>query len=97
MADIMGEMVEKLLRNKDSSTSKSYFIGLERGRIWASSDADYFEMKEWSKAKIEEFDDLTLPHAEEMHYKVLGSESELEWQSYLKGWIDGVREIAESY
>lgn len=97
MAEIMDEMIESLLRNKDGSESKSYLIGLERGRIWASGDADYFEMREWSEVKAEDFDDLILPHKEEMHFKVLGAETPLEWEAYLKGWIDGVREIAEMY
>ncbi|MBU0532866.1 hypothetical protein KKB44_05230 [Candidatus Micrarchaeota archaeon] len=97
MSDIMTEMVERLARNRDASESKSYFIGLERGRIWASDDADYFEMREWSELEAENFDDLELPPREELHFKVLGAETELEWNAYLKGWLDGVREIVETY
>jgi hypothetical protein len=97
MADIMHEMVEKLLRNSEASESKSYLIGLERGRIWASSDADYFEMRQWSELQVDELDEVVLPPREEMHFKVLGSESTLEWDSYVKGWLDGVKEVAESY
>jgi hypothetical protein len=97
MTDIMSEMIEKLLQNRESSESKSYLIGLERGRIWASNDADYFEMREWSEANVKDFNELVLPPAEEMHFKVLGSETVLDWESYLKGWLDGVKEVAESY
>jgi hypothetical protein len=97
MPDIMHEMVERLLHNKEPSESKSYLIGLERGRIWASSDADYFEMREWSELNADNLDEVVLPPREEMHFKVLGSESTLEWEAYVKGWFDGVKEIAESY
>ncbi|MBD3210199.1 hypothetical protein GF318_02350 [Candidatus Micrarchaeota archaeon] len=97
MPDIMTEMVESLLRNREGSESKSYLIGLERGRIWASGDADYFEMREWSELRVETLAELALPPREEMHFKVLGAETELDWEPYLKGWLDGVKEVAESY
>jgi hypothetical protein len=87
MANIMNEMVEKLLQS----------IGLERGRIWASGDADYFEIREWCEVELDSFDDLVLPPREDMHFKVLSAEAELEWKPYLKGWVDGVKEIAETY
>ena len=97
MSSIMQEMVERLLRNKEGGENKAYFIGLERGRIWASGDADYFEMKEWSGVRDDEFDDLVLPPTEKLHYEVLSAESQLEWKAYLRGWLDGVREVSESY
>lgn len=97
MAEIMDEMVEKLLRNKDNSETKSYLIGLERGRIWASDHADYFEMRQWSETVMEELDELVLPPKEDMHFKVLGAESPLELESYFRGWLEGVKEIAETY
>ncbi|MFN7991351.1 MAG: hypothetical protein U0R44_04310 [Candidatus Micrarchaeia archaeon] len=93
----MSEILERLLRNRDASSAKSYFIGLERGKIWAEDHADYFEIREWSELDATEFDDLILPHKESNHYKILRSETPLEWQDYLRGWIDGVREVYRKY
>ena len=90
----MSGILEKLLRNRAPSTSKSYLIGLERGRIWAEDYADYFEVKEWGEIEPESLSSVTLPHNEELHFKVLGAESELELESYIKGWLEGVKEIA---
>ncbi|MEW6722500.1 MAG: hypothetical protein AB1324_04510 [Candidatus Micrarchaeota archaeon] len=93
----MSVVLEKLLRNKDCSEAKSYLIGLERGRIWAEDYADFFEMKEWSESRADEFEDLILPGREGDHYKILHAETPLVWNSYLRGWIDGVREIVKRY
>jgi hypothetical protein len=93
----MTEVLERLLRNKDSSDAKSYFVGLERGRIWAEDYADYFEMRHWSEADAGEFTDLILPGDETLHFKVLRSETPLEWNEYLRGWLDGVREVVRRY
>ncbi|MDD5172014.1 MAG: hypothetical protein PHF60_03175 [Candidatus ainarchaeum sp.] len=90
----MSGILERLLSNKAPSTSKSYLIGLERGRIWAADYADYFEVKEWGEIEPEDFGSITLPHNEELHFKVLGSESDLELEPYIKGWLEGVKEIA---
>jgi hypothetical protein len=90
----MPGIIESLVKMKGSSKNKAYFVGLHRGRIWASDFADYFEMKEWSTMDHKEFDRLVLPHNEKLHFSVLSSETELEWQEYLRGWIDGVKEIA---
>jgi hypothetical protein len=93
----MSEILEKMLRNRDSSDAKSYFIGLERGRIWAEDYADYFEMRQWSEVDASDFEDLILPQDEARHFRILGSETPLEWNAYLKGWLDGVREIVRKY
>ncbi|MEW6036427.1 MAG: hypothetical protein AB1529_07490 [Candidatus Micrarchaeota archaeon] len=93
----MSEVLERLLRDKSSSDAKSYLIGLERGRIWAEDHADYFEMREWSEQEAGEFDDLILPHQEERQFRLLRSETPLEWTSYLKGWLEGVREVVKRY
>ncbi len=93
----MTEILERLLRNRSSSSTKSYFIGLERGRVWAEDQADYFEMRQWSELDAAEFEDLILPNNEEMHFKILRSETPLEWEDYLRGWLDGVREIVRKY
>lgn len=91
------EIIERLLRNKHSSDAKSYLVGLERGRIWAEDNADYFEMRHWSEADPREFDYLVLPRGEDTYFTILKRDSPLEWDQYLKGWIDGVRQIARDY
>jgi hypothetical protein len=96
MDEIMDRMVDSLVKNKAPSEKKSYLIGLERGRIWADS-ADYFQMKEWSEENIEEFEDLVLPGEEATFFKVLQNETPIEWQPYIKGWIDGVKEVISTY
>ena len=93
----MSGVLDGLLRDRAPSEAKSYFIGLERGRVWAQDSADYFEMRQWSEERAEEFDDLVLPGTEERHFRVLMTETPLEWAAYLKGWIDGVREIRAQY
>ncbi|MFH1685099.1 MAG: hypothetical protein ABH983_02220 [Candidatus Micrarchaeota archaeon] len=97
MADIMDRMLSSLVKHKGSSETKSYLIGLERGRIWASDSADYFEMREWSEIDLEEYEDNVLPGNEEVHFRVLQTETSLEWDAYVKGWVDGVREIVSRY
>ena len=91
------EIIERLLRNKHSSDAKPYLVGLERGRVWAEDSADYFEMRHWSEANPREFDYLVLPKGEDTYFRVLGKDSPLEWNEYLKGWIDGVRQIVQDY
>jgi hypothetical protein len=93
----MSGVLESLIGKKFRSNAKSYFIGLERGRLWAEDCADYFELREWSELRANEFDDLVLPHDEGDHFKVLVAETPLEWQEYLKGWLDGVREIRQKF
>jgi hypothetical protein len=93
----MSGVLERLLGNKGSGHAKSYFIGLERGRLWAEDCADYFELREWSELEADEFDDLVLPHDETKHFRIIHSETPVEWEAYLKGWIDGVREIRQRY
>ena len=93
----MSDIIEALLRNKHSSDAKSYFVGLERGRIWAEDYADYFEMRQWSEMSYLEFDYLVLPRGEDTHFKVLGRDSPLEWNEYLRGWIDGVKQVVREY
>ncbi len=90
-------VLESLVRIKDLSSSKSYFTGLERGRIWAENHADYFEIREWSEANHEEFDDLILPGREREEFYMIDSQSRMDWRAYLKGWLEGVREIREKY
>ena len=93
----MSGVLESLIGNKSKSHAKSYFIGLERGRLWAEDCADYFELRQWSELSAGEFDDLVLPHDETDHFKVLVAETPLEWQDYLKGWLEGVREIRQKF
>ena len=88
----MSGVIESLLKIKHRSKSKSYFIGLHRGKIWAEDHADYYERKEWGKLDHKEFDRLILPHNETDHFAKLNVETQLEWDEYLRGWIDGVRE-----
>jgi hypothetical protein len=93
----MSELIDGLLRNRDASDAKSYFVGLERGRVWAEDHADYYEMREWSQVSHSEFDYLVLPHGEDRHFQVLGKDSPLEWNEYLRGWIEGVKQIVKEY
>ncbi len=97
MTDIMDKMLESLTKNKSSSETKSYLIGLERGRIWASDYADYFEAREWSEIDLKRFEDFVLPQEEVMHFKTLQSETPLEWEPYVKGWVVGVKETLAQY
>lgn len=84
-----------LIRTRHRSQSKSYFIGLERGRTWAFEEADYITKKEWG-----ELTDLpsntVLPDDEETHFHRIGIETPLEWEDYIKGWLDGVKEANRS-
>lgn len=95
--EIMDRMLETLIRNKTSSDAKSYLIGLERGRIWASESADYFEMREWSEHEIRRHEEQMLPSTEELHFRVLQAETPIEWDPYVRGWVDGVREVKSRY
>jgi hypothetical protein len=95
--EIMDRMLESLVSNRSSSETKSYLIGFERGRIWASESADYFEVKEWSEIEVQETEEQMLPSNEEMHFRVLQAETPLEWAAYVKGWVEGVREVNSSY
>jgi hypothetical protein len=95
--DIMDRMLASLIRNKSSSETKSYLIGLERGRIWASESADYFEIREWGELEVQDEEEQTLPSNEELHFRVLQAETPLEWHPYVKGWVEGVREVKSQY
>ena len=90
------EILDRLLKNNANGDKKSYLVGLERGRIWASEDADYFTMKEWGDLQLNEIEAI-LPKEEELHFRILSHESPLEWEEYVKGWIEGVKEIASRY
>ena len=93
----MSGVLESLLGDRADTESKSYLIGLERGRLWAEDRADYFELRQWSEITATEFDDLVLPHDEREHFTIMHSETPLRWEAYLKGWIEGVREIRQKY
>lgn len=93
----MSGILERLVGNRSPGHAKSYFIGLERGRLWAEDYADYFEMREWSELDAGEFEDLILPHGESKHFHLIRADTPIEWEAYLRGWIDGVREIRERY
>lgn len=95
--EMMDRMLNSLVHNRTESEMKSYLVGLERGRIWASGTSDYFEMREWSEMKPEEYVENFLPKKEEMHFRILQAETPLEWESYVKGWVAGVKEIASEY
>lgn len=85
----MTEIIEQLLKMKAPSQSKSYFIGLERGRIWAEDEGDYVEVRQWSGSGYHS--GIALPGNEEMHYHVIKAESHIEWEPFVRGWIDGVK------
>jgi len=94
MTEIMDKVLDSLVRNKTDSAMKSYLVGLERGRIWASAESrDYYERREWSELNPEEFEDNVLPEKEELHFRVLQAETPLDWESYVKGWVAGVKEV----
>jgi hypothetical protein len=93
----MSDVGENLLRNRERSETKSYIVGLERGRVWAEDYGDYFTVREFSELDVEELMHLELPHDEERYFRVLSTESPLEWKSYLKGWVAGVREVVGKY
>ena len=93
----MEEVLEKLIRNKDSSEAKSHLIGVERGRIWAQDYADYYEIREWSEIRADELNELVLPPGEEDYFKLIRAETPLQWRSYLRGWVEGVNEILQEY
>lgn len=93
----MSNVGERLLRNKERSETKSYLVGFERGRIWAEDHGDYFTMREYSELDVDELLHLRLPDSEEMHFRLLSTESPLEWKSYLKGWVAGVKEVVKKY
>lgn len=93
----MSDVGENLLRDRDPSLSKSFIVGLERGRIWAEDYADYFTMREMSELDVDELLHFNLPSDEERHFRILSSESHLEWRHYIKGWVAGVREVVKRY
>ena len=93
----MSEVIDKLVKITDSSEEKSYLIGLERGRIWAEDEADYFELREWSELEAREFERFVLPGNEERHFHVLRTETPLEWHAYIRGWLEGVKEVYRRY
>jgi hypothetical protein len=93
----MSDLGDEILRNRDSSETKSYIIGLERGRIWAEDYADYFTMREFSELDVDELTHFSLPNEEERHYRIIAMESPLELRAYLKGWVAGVREVVKRY
>jgi hypothetical protein len=93
----MSDVGENLLRNKGPSEAKSFIVGLERGRVWAEDYADYFSVREWSELDVDELPYINLPSDEEMYFRILSTESELEWRAYLKGWVAGVKEIVGKY
>jgi hypothetical protein len=93
----MSDLGDKILRNQDNSETKSYIIGLERGRVWASDYADYFTMREYSELDVEELLHFDLPNDEDRHFRLLSTESPLELRAYLRGWVAGVREVVKRY
>jgi hypothetical protein len=93
----MNDLIEKLLRSKATSQSKSYLIGIERGRLWAEDTADYLNLREWHEYQGEDSMAVMLPKEEELHYHVLKSETGIEWNQYVRGWVSGVKEIARKH
>ncbi|MFH1394326.1 MAG: hypothetical protein ABII71_00675 [Candidatus Micrarchaeota archaeon] len=91
----MSDLIEKLKKNQDSSGVKSYYIGLERGRIWAEDIADYFDLRTWSEYGEKDMEVLDLPHDEGPYYLMLKNETPLEWEEYLRGFLEGVKEVKE--
>jgi len=93
----MSDVGENLLRIKEQSESKSFLVGLERGRVWAEDYGDYFSAREWSELDIEELPHISLPEDEDRHFRIISMESELEFRAYLRGWVTGVKEIVKKY
>ncbi len=93
----MSEIGDNLLRDRENTESKSYLVGLERGRVWAVDHADYFAAREWSELDVEELPHLNLPETEDRHFRIISMESGLEFRAYLRGWVAGVREIVGKY
>lgn len=93
----MSEAGENLLRNKEQSETKSYLVGLERGKVWAEDYADYFTMREFSELDIEELVHFSLPQDEDRHFRILSTESPMELRAYIRGWLAGVRESTKRY
>ena len=93
----MSDLGDEILRNRDASETKSYIIGLERGRIWATDYADYFTMREFSELNVDELPYFSLPNDEDRHYRIISMESPLELRAYMKGWVAGVREVVKRY
>lgn len=90
----MNVFIEKLLRVKGASQSKSYLIGLERGMLWAEDVADYFDLKDWSQYREDDALSVVLPEDEETAYKILKAETPIEWENYVRGWLNGVKTVA---
>jgi hypothetical protein len=88
----MSELIEKLVRMKTPSQSKSYFIGVERGKIWAEDEGDYLEIRKWIDFGGSDYLNISLPDNEETHYHVMKAETDIEWEHFVRGWIDGVKE-----
>ncbi len=93
----MSDIGVNLLRNKDRSETKSFLVGLERGKVWAEDYGDYFTRREFSELDVDELPHLKLPEEEEDYFKFLSAESPLEWRAYLKGWVEGVKEAVKKY
>lgn len=89
----MSEIIENLLKFRTSSQSKSYLIGLERGRLWAEDEADYFDLRRWVEFRDDDISCVTLPEQEEALYNILKAESSIEWEQFVRGWIAGVKEF----
>ncbi|MGV8084689.1 MAG: hypothetical protein ACP5N9_00360 [Candidatus Bilamarchaeum sp.] len=79
------------------SKDKSYFLGYKRGREWAHNHADYIEVRQWGNHELTDFDDLVLPKDEEIYFRDINCSNELDWQHYLKGWLDAVKEARKKY
>jgi len=93
----MNAIIDILTGNKEVSEAKSYHIGMERGRVWAENIADYFDMRRWSERTEDDIEILNLPNNEEEYFTELTYDTPLEWDAYVKGWLDGVKEIRERY
>ncbi|MBU0591635.1 hypothetical protein KKF81_06310 [Candidatus Micrarchaeota archaeon] len=89
----MSRILESLINNGNKSPAKSYLIGFEQGKNWATNHADYFEIRQWYELEIEELEDIRLPKREDIFFRVLSNETKVEWKEYVRGWIDGVNEI----
>jgi CobQ-like glutamine amidotransferase family enzyme len=95
--NVMGWITESLGKYEDQGETKSYFIGLERGREWAEDRADYFEMRQWAELEADEFDEIVLPGSEDLQLRLIMNDTKIEWTSYLKGWLAGVKESLSKY
>lgn len=79
------------------SKDKSYFLGYQRGHVWAVNHADYIDLRQLSEYNIEDFSETHLPKDEEMYFRYINRNNELDSDNYLSGWLDAVKEARKKH